>query len=56
MSGGHFDYDQYRIGRIAESIEKEIDKKLKNKIKRNNRRRVFKFTELGMMLFARISK
>lgn len=26
MSGGHFDYDQYRIGYIADSIEKEIEK------------------------------
>lgn len=26
MSGGHFDYDQYRIENIAESIQSEIDK------------------------------
>lgn len=25
MSGGHFDYDQHRIGYIADSIEKEIE-------------------------------
>jgi hypothetical protein len=25
MSGGRFDYDQYKIGLIAESIEKEIN-------------------------------
>lgn len=24
MSGGHFDYDQYKIGYMADSIEKEI--------------------------------
>jgi hypothetical protein len=26
MSGGHFDYMQYRIGDIADSIQEEIDK------------------------------
>lgn len=26
MSGGHFDYDQYKIGYIAESIRSLIDK------------------------------
>jgi hypothetical protein len=26
MSGGHFNYDQYKIGYIAESIEKLIEK------------------------------
>jgi len=26
MSGGHFDYDQYKIGYIADSIEKLIEK------------------------------
>jgi hypothetical protein len=26
MSGGHFDYDQYKIGYIAESIETQIEK------------------------------
>jgi hypothetical protein len=26
MSGGHFDYDQYKIGYMADSIEKLIEK------------------------------
>ena len=26
MSGGHFDYDQYRITTIADSIQSELDK------------------------------
>jgi hypothetical protein len=26
MSGGHFDYDQYKIGHIADSIERLIEK------------------------------
>ncbi|MHC4121732.1 MAG: hypothetical protein ACYSWO_30035 [Planctomycetota bacterium] len=26
MSGGHFDYDQHRIGQIAESIQSTIDR------------------------------
>lgn len=29
MSGGHFDYDQYKIGYIAESIESLIEKNRK---------------------------
>ena len=33
MSGGHFDYDQYRIGQIAESIQSIIDKNGKRKVK-----------------------
>ena len=28
MSGGHFNYDQYKIGYIAEEIQKEIDAKV----------------------------
>lgn len=31
MSGGHFDYDQYKIGYIADSIEQEIERSGKEK-------------------------
>jgi len=31
MSGGHFDYDQYKIGYIADSIEAIIEKNGKKK-------------------------
>jgi hypothetical protein len=31
MSGGHFDYDQHKIGTIAESIQSVIDKNGKKK-------------------------
>ena len=33
MSGGHFDYDQYKIGHIADSIEKMIEKDGRKKTK-----------------------
>ena len=33
MSGGKFDYDQYRIDRMADDIEKEITKNGKKKTK-----------------------
>lgn len=33
MSGGRFDYDQYKIGSIAEGIEKEIEKNGREKTK-----------------------
>lgn len=31
MSGGHFNYDQYKIGYIADSIEQEIERNGKEK-------------------------
>lgn len=31
MSGGHFDYNQYKIGYIADSIQQMIDKNGKEK-------------------------
>ena len=34
MSGGRFDYDQYKIGYIAEAIQKEIDNNGKKKDKK----------------------
>jgi hypothetical protein len=33
MSGGHFDYDQYKIGYMAESIEKLIEQNGREKTK-----------------------
>jgi len=33
MSGGHFNYDQYKIGYIADSIEREIEKNGRRKTK-----------------------
>jgi len=33
MSGGHFDYNQYKIGNIADSIQSIIDKNGKRKVK-----------------------
>jgi len=33
MSGGHFDYDQYKIGYMAESIEKLIERNGREKTK-----------------------
>jgi hypothetical protein len=33
MSGGHFDYDQYKIGYIADSIESLIEKNGRPKTK-----------------------
>jgi len=40
MSGGHFDYDQYKIGYMADSIEKLIEqngrKKTKEELKDEN--------------------
>ncbi len=33
MSGGRFEYDQYKIGYIAEAIEKEIEKSGRPKTK-----------------------
>ena len=33
MSGGHYDYDQYKIGYIADSIEQEIRKSGRKKTK-----------------------
>jgi len=33
MSGGHFDYDQYKIGYMAESIEHQIEKNGRKKTK-----------------------
>jgi len=33
MSGGHFDYDQYKIGYIADSIEKLIENNGREKTK-----------------------
>ena len=34
MSGGHFNYDQYKIGYIADEIEKHIEKNGKPKTKK----------------------
>lgn len=34
MSGGRFDYDQYKIGYIAEAIEKEIENNGRKKEKK----------------------
>lgn len=34
MSGGFFDYDQYKIGRIADSVEHEIRKNGRKKTER----------------------
>ena len=33
MSGGHFDYNQYRINDIADSIERELNRQGKEKPK-----------------------
>ena len=33
MSGGHFDYDQYKIGYMADSIEKLIERNGREKTK-----------------------
>ena len=33
MSGGHFDYDQYKIGYIADSIERLIERNGRKKTK-----------------------
>jgi hypothetical protein len=33
MSGGHFDYDQYKIGYIADSIESQIERNGRRKTK-----------------------
>jgi hypothetical protein len=38
MSGGHFDYDQFRISNIADSIQVEIDK---NNIEENGYKREY---------------
>ena len=42
MSGGRFNYDQYKIGYIAEAIEKEIEKSGKQKTRQELREESWK--------------